>query len=43
MVTLQEEVSINMNQEEDPFAEYYGNIISISSASRELQFGVKTF
>ena len=27
MVTLQEEVSINMDQEEDPFADYYGNII----------------
>ena len=28
MVTLQEEVSVNMNQEEDPFANYYGNIIT---------------
>ena len=28
MVTLQEEVSINMNQEEDPFADYWGNIIT---------------
>ena len=28
MVTLQDEVSVNMNQEEDPFANYYGNIIT---------------